>query len=90
MKTVYDFYSDPSHGWLEVERAELEKLGVLGKVSGYSYQYGNFVYLEEDVDAGVFLNAKAEAEPGFKDKLRFRERTTNNSSKIRGYRSFSA
>lgn len=87
--TVYDFYSDPSHGWLKVAREELETLGILDKISAYSYQRDNFVYLEEDLDAGVFLNAKAEMVPEFKDKLKFREHTANRSSRIRNYRPFS-
>lgn len=56
--TVYKFYEDPGHGWLEVTRAELEQLGLLDKISGYSYQDRMFVYLEEDSDMIKFAKAR--------------------------------
>ena len=54
---VYVFHSDPGHGWLAVKEKELEALGLLEKVSGYSYIKGKTVYLEEDCDAALFFNA---------------------------------
>lgn len=54
------FHTDPSHGWLAVDRATARK--ILGKsyrrISPFSYQdrYG-MLYLEEDCDAGLLLNA---------------------------------
>ena len=63
-QAMYKFISDPGHGWLEVTRAELEALGLLDKISHYSYQRGGFVYLEEDCDASLFVEAKkARGEP---------------------------
>ncbi len=56
MKT-FDFYRDPSHGWLKVERKELIDLGIESQISGYSYQKGDFAYLEEDSDASIFIDA---------------------------------
>lgn len=53
----YDFFSDPSHGWLKVERKELIELGIKNEISGYSYQKGDYVYLEEDSDASKFMDA---------------------------------
>ena len=55
---VYVFHCDAGHGWLAVKRSELVSLGILDKVTPYSYQKGNTVYLEEDCDAGLFFNAK--------------------------------
>ena len=57
---MYRFFEDPGHGWLEVTRAELERLGLLDKISGYSYQSidGLFVYLEEDSDLMKFAKAR--------------------------------
>ncbi len=49
------FYSDPGHGWLAVKRQTLIDLGIADKISGYSYQRGDTVYLEEDSDAGLFV-----------------------------------
>lgn len=53
----YDFFSDPGHGWLKVERRELVELGIENQISGYSYQKGDYVYLEEDGDASKFADA---------------------------------
>ena len=51
------FYTDPGHGWLEVSRADLGALGIAGNVSNYSYQNRDRVYLEEDCDATLYLEA---------------------------------
>lgn len=60
MKPQYKFFSDPGHGWLEVPMAQVRKAGIQNKVSGYSYRktIGNveYAYLEEDCDAGLFVN----------------------------------
>ena len=56
MKT-YKFYEDSGHGWLAVKRKELKELNLLNKISTYSYQKGLTVYLEEDCDANIFINA---------------------------------
>lgn len=53
----YTFHSDAGHGWLEVRKRELEDLGLADKVSSYSYVRGDKVYLEEDCDASLFINA---------------------------------
>ena len=51
------FYADPGHGWLEVERSDLDALGISDKISRYSYSKGEKAYLEEDCDAGLFLDS---------------------------------
>lgn len=53
------FWSDPGHGWLVVPVRELASLGISGAISPYSYvSYdGETAYLEEDCDAGVYLNS---------------------------------
>ena len=79
----YDFISDPGHGWLKVERAELIALGIIGKISHYSYQNRNDVYLEEDCDANVFIMAKREKG----ELMDFREIHQENTP-IRNYQSF--
>lgn len=48
---------DAGHGWVEVPRSELVELGIIGKISKYSYQRGDKVYLEEDCDASTFVTA---------------------------------
>lgn len=57
------FIEDPGHGWLEVDKVDLVTLGIADKISHFSYQRGptGKVYLEEDCDASVFLDAATAA-----------------------------
>ena len=52
--------SDSAHAWLEVDTVDIVKIGVADKISEYSYlsKDGTRSYLEEDCDAGVFIDAK--------------------------------
>lgn len=56
MKT-YTLWSDPGHAWLEVTLDELKMLGIVDRISYFSYidKVKNNVYLEEDCDLGVFV-----------------------------------
>jgi hypothetical protein len=85
MKTkTYSFYNDPGHGWLAVKRKELVELGIIDKITEYSYQRGQTVYLEEDCDATLFVNAytaKHGVKPVTKDIY-------HEHMPIRGYDSF--
>lgn len=56
-KYTFKFLSDPRHGWLSVPRSLVDKLGIADRISSFSYQQGNRVYLEEDCDAPLFLKA---------------------------------
>ena len=79
------FHSDTGHGWLAVKRTEVEALGIASKISPFSYQKGKTVYLEEDVDAGLFLTA-------MKDKgvtVEVKDAKPVKRSNIRGFNSFS-
>lgn len=84
MKKQYNFYSDAGHGWLAVKRAELVRLGIIGKISSFSYQRGKTVYLEEDCDASLFYGAKKKANEPFEVKEKHQDR-----SPIRSYDCFS-
>lgn len=58
----FTFHSDPGHGWLEAPRSLIDELGIADKISHYSYQGDGFknpgmVYLEEDQDAGILIEA---------------------------------
>lgn len=55
---MYRYITDPGHGWVEVTREEIDRLGIGPRVSGYSYTDGARVYLEEDCDAALFVRAK--------------------------------
>lgn len=52
------FMSDPGHGWLRVDAKELFNSDLLDSISAYSYWFGPHVYLEEDCDAGLWLENK--------------------------------
>jgi len=54
---TFRFYNDAGHGWLAVKRKFLIELGILEKITSYSYQRGNTVYLEEDLDMDTFFKA---------------------------------
>ena len=77
--TRYNFHSDPGHGWLEVGRDELAMLKIADAISSYSYQRGDKVYLEEDCDAALFINALK----NLGVKFIFNIVTSNNDSPIR-------
>ncbi len=84
---VYIVHSDPGHAWLAVKTSELTALGVAGKVSRYSYQKGGTTYLEEDCDAGYFIDAYA-AKHG--ERPQMRTSYSNGSHKIRNYDRYNA
>jgi hypothetical protein len=60
------FYSDPGHGWLEVPRSLLHELDIADKITPYSYQRGEDVFLEEDCDLSTFADAMEKAGRPFK------------------------
>ena len=80
----FKMYCDPGHGWLAVKRNFLKKLGILSKISGYSYQKGQTVYLEEDGDLSLFLEAIEKTEVPYTIEYKH----TNKTSPIRSYESF--
>ena len=88
MKTkTINIYTDPGHGWAKVTRAELKRLGLAEKISSYSYQRKDHVYLEEDCDLSVYLSALRDA--GY--NVSFRDYACRDRmSKIRGYDSYRA
>ena len=79
------FYSDPGHGWLEVERDLLVDLGIDGDITPYSYQRGEQVYLEEDCDYALFVLAmKKEG----RDFVVFEANEPRGDSWVRGLASY--
>jgi hypothetical protein len=54
-------YEDPSHGWLAVPMQWLEQLGIVGKISAFSYRRNSTAYLEEDGDLAEFYGAAKRA-----------------------------
>jgi len=78
-KLTLTSYSDPGHGWLKVKKSTVHSLGVIP--TPYSYQYGEFYFLEEDCDASKFIVAATSA--GY--AIAYRGKWTNKRSKIRNY-----
>jgi hypothetical protein len=77
-------YEDPSHGWLAVPMQWLEQLGIVGKISAFSYLKGATAYLEEDGDMAEFYTAAKAA--GF--RLFIDHHHTDERSAVRSYPSF--
>lgn len=56
--TRFKFIRDPGHGWLRVPHKVIRDMGFkASRFSRYSYVDNDYMYLEEDLDAGVFLQA---------------------------------
>ena len=54
----FKFITDPGHAWLEVALGDIESASVsLDEFSPCSFIEGSNVYLEEDVDAPLFMLA---------------------------------
>ena len=56
-KLVFNFHSDPGHGWLAVKKSLIRELGLAGTISRFSYMKGQTAYLEVDCDMGRFFDA---------------------------------
>lgn len=55
MNEKVTWYSDDSHAWLKIKTREAVRIGILEKISSYSYCNGKYIYLEEDCDASLYL-----------------------------------
>lgn len=77
-------YSDAGHAWGKVKRQVLVNLGIADKVSAYSYQYKDNVYLEEDCDLRLLMEALPET-----TRIKFVEKHTAGNSRIRSYEHYS-
>lgn len=74
-------YSDPGHGWGKVKRIVLHNLGIANNISSYSYQRGEYVYLEEDCDLSALCMALNQRNT----RIKFVEKHTDRDSRIRSY-----
>lgn len=83
-----NYFSDPGHGWIAVKRWFLVEIGVdLKAISPYSYQSrtGKTVYLEEDCDAALLINAMDKSEYLLElSAIRMEERFVNSRT-LEGY-----
>ncbi len=87
IKSTFKAYSDPGHAWVAVKRDLLKKLGILEKITPFSYQRGATVYLEEDQDLSTFVQAFTN-QFGYKPTFSESHTVDNRRSPIRSYESF--
>jgi hypothetical protein len=86
------FHCDRGHGWLEVPREDIDALGLADQISAYSYAMASthkragMVYLEEDCDASLYLDAAKAA--GY--TLQIVEKYTDTDSPIRNMSRYTA
>ena len=85
-KFTITVYADPGHSWGKVKRDVLLEHSVEHLISSYSYQLRDNVYLEEDCDLSLVCDALEDA--GY--SVVFKEKTSDNDSKIRGYERYSS
>jgi hypothetical protein len=78
-------YSDPGHAWGKVKRQVLNNLGIADKITRYSYQFKDNVYLEEDCDLALLHDTLSKQDV----RVKFVEKRTTRDSKIRSYERFS-
>ena len=74
-------YSDPGHSWAKVKRSVLHNLGIANDITPYSYQRGEYVYLEEDCDLTTLCMALNQRNT----RVKFVEKRTDRDSRIRSY-----
>ena len=85
-KFTITVYADPGHAWGKIKRDVLLEHSVEHLISSYSYQMRDNVYLEEDCDLSLVCAALDKA--GY--SVVFKEKTSDNDSKIRGYERYSS
>jgi hypothetical protein len=78
------FFSDAGHGWAKVSKQFLARLGIENKITSYSYERGDYAYLEEDCDVSTLVKA-AEAHDY---KIMWDEQPQSNYSRIRSYQPY--
>lgn len=83
-QTTLQIFEDPGHAWARVPRKRLIRLGIADKVSVYSYQNKDNVFLEEDCDLPLMVNALKER--GY--EVKFKTSHTERESKIRKFNSY--
>lgn len=80
-RITLNIYNDPSHGWAKVSIDTLKRLGLINKISSYSYIKNNHAYLEEDCDLSLLLKTLEQ----FNIRYKLKHNYANKSSKIRSY-----
>lgn len=74
-------YSDPSHAYGKVKRQVLKNLKLDKYISSFSFQRGDYVYLEEDRDLSLLCQALYDNNT----RVVFHEKTSSKPSRVRTY-----
>jgi len=62
----FKFHYDAGHGWLKVHALDLLDIDLTPEdFSRFSYRDGEWLYLEEDLDAGTFIREWERKSGGF-------------------------
>lgn len=76
MQKVFDFYEDAGHGWMKVKKELLSEMRIADKITEFSYERGEYAYLEEDCDLTTFCRTyKAMYGEEFKVKTHYSKRS---------------
>lgn len=81
---TFNYYTDPSHGWVKIPQKLIEELDLVCDISRYSYYRNGYAYLEEDCDANLVISELRHRGVD----VRFNHHHTNKSSKIRSYQHY--
>ncbi len=57
LQQTFTHYSDLEKGWLEVNYADIKILDIEKEITQWSYRNNDKVYLEDDIDAWLFIKA---------------------------------
>ena len=84
IKRVFDVYEDAGHAWMKVKKDLLYKMGIADKITAFSYERGEYAYLEEDCDLSTFYHRYKEM---YGIDIKFRTHYSD-TSRIRGYKDY--
>lgn len=87
MTQAFSVYSDPGHSWVRVPILLLRELDIVDKITPFSYMFGQFAYLEEDLDWHTWNTAMLNKKPNV--TIKYKDHFANNSSRVRTYDSYS-
>ena len=87
------WWVDSGHSWLRVSKKELKNLNILDNISSFSFIKNGFAYLEEDLDANIYINAILGKEWHLREDLirlihSIPEKVFENECPCRGYERF--
>ena len=77
-------YEDPKHAWGKVPKKKLEELGILDQITSFSYERNGYLYLEEDCDLPLFIEAMED----HGETVEIENQVINHQSRIQSYKNW--